>query len=171
MAAGNQQKHLSLPRLHVFSDWGVVTYGGGVDTSHGNNSWDDRGTFLSFKCGVLHGRAINSVIRCKNFRSWITDWENFNPGHEHPDQGSFVFAPNGEPFITETYYGPKYTWLYNAIVFGPSLNLECSSPFEGQIGECSGWFNFRTMAAWEAEGDVISASSEGDMVFTSGEMS
>jgi len=165
------QPNPSLPRLHVFSDWGVVTYGGGVDTSHSNNSWDERDTFLSFKCGVLHGRAINSVVRRKNFRSWITGWKNFNPGHEHPDQGSFVFAPNGVPFITETFYAPKYTWLNNAIVFGPSPNSECSSPFEGQIGECSGWFNYKTMAAWKAEGDVISASSEGNMVFTSGEMS
>ena len=163
------QPNPSLPRLHVFSDWGVVTYGGGVDTQ--SNSRHERGTFLSFKCGVLHGRAINSVVRCKNFRSWIKGLKNFNPGHEHPDQGSFVFAPNGVPFITETRYAPKYTWLNNAIVFGPSSNSECSRPFEGQIGECSRWFNFKTMAAWKAKGEVISASSEGDMVFTSGEMS
>ena len=157
-----------LPRLHVFSDWGVATYGGGVDTFRGNNSWN---TFLSFKCGLLHGRAINSIVRNKNVRSWITGWKNFNPGHEHPDQGSFVFAPNGVPFITETYYAHKFTWLNNAIVFGPSPNPECSSPFEGQIGECGQWFNFKTMASWKAHGDIISASSEGDMVFTSGEMS
>ena len=162
----------SLPRLHVFSDWGVVTYGGGVDTrSHGNNSWSERGTFLSFKCGLLHGRAINSVIRQKKFRSWINSWRNFNPGHEHPDQGSFVFAPNGVPFITETFYGPKFTWLNNAIVFGPSPNAKFFSPFEGQIGESAKWLNFMTMDTWNAEGDVISASTEGDMVFTSGEMS
>ena len=159
-----------LPRLHVFSDWGVVTYGGGVDTSHGNNSWDERGTFLSFKCGLLHGRAINSVITRQNVRSWITGWRNFNPGHEHPDQGSFVFAPNGVPFITEDYYSHKFTWLNNAIMFGLSPNPGCSSPFEGQIGECSKWLNFKAMATWKAEGDIISASSEEDMVFTSGEM-
>ena len=160
-----------LPRLHVFSDWGVVTYGGGVDTSHGNKSWDERGTFLSFKCGLLHGRAINSVITRQNVRSWITGWRNFNPGHEHPDQGSFVFAPNGVPFITEDYYSHKFTWLNNAIMFGPSPNPGCSSPFEGQIGECSKWLNFTEMATWKAQGDIISASSEGDMVFTNGEMS
>jgi len=163
------QPNPSLPRLHVFSDWGVVTYGGGVD-AQSNDSRDERATFLSFKCGVLHGRAINSVVRRKTFRSWIKGWKNFNPGHEHPDQGSFVFAPNGVPFITETLYAPKFTWLNNAIVFGPSPNSECSSHFEGQIGECKRWFNFKTMAAWNAEGDVISASNEGGMVFTSGEM-
>ena len=168
------QPNPSLPRLHVFSDWGVVTYGGGVDTSYSNNvhtQRDKTGTFLSFKCGKLHGRAINSIVRRKGFRSWLKSWKNFNPGHEHPDQGSFVFAPNGVPFITETFYAPKYTWLNNALVFGPSSKSQCSSPFEGQIGECNRWFDFKTMAAWTAEGDVISASSEGDMVFASGEMS
>ena len=160
----------TLPQLHVFSDWGVVTYGGGVDTSHGNNSWKKRGTFLSFKCGLLHGRAINSVITRQNVRSWITGWRNFNPGHEHPDQGSFVFAPYGVPFITETYYSRKFTWLNNVIMFGPSSNLECSGTFEGQKGECSQWLNFKIMDTWKAEGDIISASSEGDMVFTNGEM-
>ena len=167
------QPNPSLPRLHVFSDWGVVTYGGGLDTSHSDfrNPWGKRSTFLSFKCGVLHGRAINSIVRGKRLRSWLKGWKNFNPGHEHPDQGSFVFAPNGVPFITETFYAPKYTWLNNAIVFGPSQNSACFRPFEGQIGECDRWFNFKTMTAWRAEGDVISASSEDDMVFISGEMS
>ena len=68
----------SLPQLHVFSDWEVVTYGGGVDT--------ERGTFLSFKCGVLHGRAINAITRREGFRSWLKvglPWMNFNPGDEH----------------------------------------------------------------------------------------
>ena len=161
----------SLPQLHVFSDWGVVTYGGGVDTSHSNNSWDERGTFLSFKCGVLHGRAINSVITRQNVRSWIKGRRNFNPGHEHADQGSFVFAPNGVPFITEDYYAHKFTWLNNVIMFAPSPNPGCSSPFEGQIGECSKWLNYKAMATWKAKGDIISASSEGHMVFTNGEMS
>ena len=170
------QPNPTLSRLHVFSDWGVVTYGGGVATtlSHNNSSKHPLGrgqTFLSFKCSVLHGRAINSIVKRKGFRSWIKGWRNFNAGHEQPDQGSFVFAPNGVPFITETFYAHKYTWLNNALLFGPSSNSECFSPFEGQIGECHRWFNFKTMSAWRAEGDVISASNEGNMVFVSGEMS
>ena len=168
------QPNPTLPRLHVFSDWGVVTYGGGVVKSHRNNSrysQREKQTFLSFKCSVLHGRAINSIVRGKRFRSWIKGWKNLNPGHEQPDQGSFVFAPNGIPFITDTFYAPKYTWLNNAIVFGPSPNSECFSPFEGQIGECNRWFKFKTMSAWLAEGEIISASNEGDLVFISGEMS
>ena len=39
----------------MFSDWGVVTYDGGVDTSNENKS----STFLSFKCGLLQGSIIN----------------------------------------------------------------------------------------------------------------
>lgn len=168
------QPNPSLSRLHVFSDWGVVTYGGGVITTEANSSRYSLGrgqTFLSFKCSVLHGRSINSIIRGKPFRPWIKGWKNFNPGHEQPDQGSFVFAPNGVPFITDTLYAQKYTWLNNAVVFGPSPNSPCLSPFEGQIGECSPWFNFKTKSAWMAEGEVISASNDGHLVFISGEMS
>ena len=164
----------SMPRLHVFSDWGVVTYGGGLDISSGDNlgsPWGKKRTFLSFKCGVLHGRAINSLVREKHVRFWLERRIRFNPGHEQPDQGSFVFAPNGVPFITETYYAYKYTFLNNALVFGPSQQSSCYKPFEGQIGECNEWFYFKTMAAWRAKGDIISASREDDMVFISGEMS
>ena len=168
------QPNPTLSRLHVYSDWGVVTYGGGVIRPLSNisrYSMAGEQTFLSFKCSVLHGRAINSIVRGKRFRSWIKSWKNLNPGHEQPDQGSFVFAPNGVPFITDTLYAQKYTWLNNALVFGPSPNSECFSPFEGQIGECNRWFNFKTTSAWRAEGEVISASNEGHMVFVSGEMS
>ena len=62
-------------------------------------------TFLSFKSGVMHGRAINNVVKFKLFRSSINGWKSFNPGHEHPDQNSFTFWPAGKPFITEAYYG------------------------------------------------------------------
>ena len=165
----------NMPRLAVFSDWGVVTYGGGTGSAPRNNTHsglvEKRRSFLSFKCGVLHGRAINSIVRTKGFRPWLNGWKNFNPGHEQPDQGSFVFAPGGLPFITETFYGIKYTWLNNAIVFGPSPNSPCFRPYEGQIGECNHWFNFKNMSTWNAEGDVIAASTERDMVFVSGEMS
>ncbi|XP_067054512.1 dermatan-sulfate epimerase-like protein [Acropora muricata] len=164
----------TLPRLHVFSDWGVVTYGGGAVISRRNNMRHPRiggQTFLSFKCGVLHGRAINSVARGKRFRSWLRGWRSFNPGHEQPDQGSFVFAPNGVPFITETFYAYKYTWLNNALVFGPSANSECFSPYEGQVGECYRWFNFKKTSSWRAEGEIITASNDDHMVFVSGEMS
>ena len=171
--AERAQPNPTLPRLHVFSDWGVATYGGGV-TSHRNSLGSplvEGQTFLSFKCSVLHGRAVNSIVKGKQFHSWIKGWKFFNPGHEHPDQGSFVFAPNGVPFITDTLYATKYTWLNNAIVFGPSPTSECFAPFEGQIGECNHWFNFKTRSAWKAEGEVISAANEGEMAFVSGEMS
>ena len=104
----------STPQLHVFDDWGVVTYGGG---SLGKGR--EKITFLSLKSSVLHGRTINGIVRHKQY-DWISGWRNFNPGHEHPDQGSFVFVPYGVPFITEALYGPKYTWLNNALLFGPT---------------------------------------------------
>ena len=75
----------STPQLHVFDDWGVVTYGGG---SLGKGR--EKITFVSFKSSVLHGRTVNGIVRHKQYY-WISGWSNFNPGHEHPDQGSFVF--------------------------------------------------------------------------------
>ena len=153
------------PQLHVFNDWGVVTYGGGALDKDGQRS-----TFLSFKSSVLHGRAINEIVRRKPY-DWITGWRSFNPGHEHPDQGSFVFAPNGVPFITEALYGPKYTWLNNVLLFGPTTAPTCSGPFEGQIGECEKWMNYKDEAIWFVDAEIVAASKAEEFVFISGEMS
>ena len=154
-----------LPQLHVFEDWGVVTYGGGALNNKGR-----RNTFLSFKASVLHGRAVNNIVRHKPY-AWISGWRNFNPGHEHPDQGSFVFAPNGVPFITEALYGPKYTWLNNALLFGPTTMPTCSGPYEGQTGDCGKWMDYRNNASWFADADIIAASEADGVVFISGEFS
>ena len=153
------------PQMHIFSDWGVATYGGGALDVHGKRS-----TFLSFKSSVLHGKAVNQIVRNKNF-SWIEGWRNFNPGHEHPDQGSFVFTPYGVPFITEAYYGPKYTWLNNVLLFGPATNPSCSSPYEGQLGDCEKWLRFQDEAIWFADAEIIAAYESGGKVFISGEVS
>ena len=153
------------PQLHIFKDWGVVTYGGGLLDKHGKIN-----TFLSFKSSVLHGRAINEIVRHRAY-DWITGWRNFNPGHEHPDQGSFVFAPNGVPFITEALYGPKYTWLNNALLFGPTTKPTCSASFEGQMGDCEKWINYRKEEVWLANAEIVAASKAEDLIFISGEMS
>ena len=153
------------PQLHTFKDWGVVTYGGGVLDKGGQ-----RKTFLSFKSSVLHGRAINKIFRQKPY-DWIKGWRNFNPGHEHPDQGSFVFAPNGVPFITEALYGPKYTWLNNVLLFGPTTKPTCSGPFEGQMGDCKKWLWFKDEAIWFIDAELVAASQREQIVFISGEMS
>ena len=145
--------------LHVFSDWGVATYGGG----------QDKGTFLAFKCSRLHGRAINEIVRKKQF-SWLRSWHSFNPGHEHPDQGFFVYIPKGVPFITGTLYGPKYTWLNNGLVFGPSVWSRCFAPYSGQLGECTMWLNYKNDEIWKAKGEIITSSNHNDYVFMSGEM-
>jgi len=154
-----------IPRLHVFQDWGVVTYGGGTLDKDGQKS-----TFLSFKSSVLHGRAVNGIVRRKPY-DWISGWRNFNPGHEHPDQGSFVFAPNGVPFISEALYGPKYTWLDNVLLFGPTIKPTCSGPFEGQIGDCGKWLTYNDEKIWFADAGVVAAAQSEEVVFMSGEMS
>ncbi|EDO35440.1 predicted protein, partial [Nematostella vectensis] len=160
--------------MHVFSDWGVVIYRdrAGHWSASINRSRDPNqaGTFLSFKCSVLHGRAVNKMVTSKPPVSWVRGFHNFNPGHEHLDQGSFVFAPNGVPFITESLYGPKYTWLNNAILFGPSFTSPCSKPLEGQLGECLKWLDYRNMQPWRARGEVTTAVNDEGLVLTCGEM-
>lgn len=153
------------PQLHVFKDWGVVTYGGGALDKDGRKH-----TFLSFKTSVLHGRAMNNIFRHKPL-TWIEGWRNFNPGHEHPDQGSFVFAPHGVPFITEALYGPKYTWLNNALLFSPATIPSCSESHEGQIGDCKQWMVYRNESTWFADAELTAASEKDKVVFASGEYS
>ena len=157
----------STPKLHVFDDWGVATYGGGTVDSQ---SQSKKSTFLSFKASVLHGKAVNNMVKTRPY-SWIRGWHSFNPGHEHPDQGSFVFVPNGVPFITEALYGPKYTWLDNVLLFGPTRSPTCSGNYEGQIGECGKWLDFKNAAVWQASAELMTASEVGGMVFMSGEIS
>ncbi|KAI3354871.1 hypothetical protein L3Q82_004669 [Scortum barcoo] len=75
-------------RMHIFTNWGVVTYGAGLPNGQSN-------TFVSFKSGKLGGRAVYDIVHDKPY-SWVEGWNSFNPGHEHPDQNSFTFAPNGQ---------------------------------------------------------------------------
>ena len=151
----------SEPRLTCFSDWGVVTYGGGAP--------DATTSFLSFKAGMLHGRAINAVVKEQLFLNQINGWDSFNPGHEHPDQNSFTFWPRGRPFITEAYYGPKFSFLNNVLMFGPSPTAKCFPPYEGQIGECYRWFDWQSPEAALTSADIVAAHEEENFVFISGE--
>lgn len=148
-------------RMHIFSNWGVVTYGAGLPSGQGN-------TFLSFKSGKLGGRAVYDLVHDKPY-SWLEGWNSFNPGHEHPDQNSFTFAPNGQVFVSEALYGPKYSYLNNVLVFGPSPTSQCNGPWEGQLGECAKWLRWTDEGVGDARGEVIAASSHGDAVFVSGE--
>ncbi|KAJ8397434.1 hypothetical protein AAFF_G00439830 [Aldrovandia affinis] len=112
-------------KMHIFSNWGVVTYGAG--------------------------------------------WNSFNPGHEHPDQNSFTFAPNGQVFVSEALYGPKYSYLNNVLVFAPSPTSQCNEPWEGQLGECAKWLRWADEEVGDTAGEVIAASSHQDTMFVSGE--
>ncbi|CAM9701435.1 unnamed protein product [Lampetra fluviatilis] len=149
------------PRMHVFSNWGVVTYGGGLPRAPGN-------TFVSFKSGKLGGRAVFDIVHSGAY-PWINGWKNFNPGHEHPDQNSFTFAPNGQAFVAEALYGPKHTYLNNALVFGPSPTSQCNQPWEGQLGECFQWLKWTGEGVGDTAGEVVTASQHGELMFTSGE--
>lgn len=148
-------------RMHIFSNWGVVTYGAGLPSGQGN-------TFLSFKSSKLGGRAVYDIVHDRPY-SWVEGWNSFNPGHEHPDQNSFTFAPNGQVFVSEALYGPKYSYLNNVLVFGPSPTSQCNNPWEGQLGECAKWLRWTDDGVGDARGEVIAASSHSDTMFVSGE--
>jgi hypothetical protein len=146
--------------LMRFSDTGLVSFNGGRKKGS---------TFFSFKSGPLHGRAVYIAVENRTF-PWLQGWKkSLNPGHEHPDQNSFVFYPRGIPFITEALYGPKYSFLNNVLTFGPSKETKCNSPHEGQLGECGKWLDWKTPGIEHAWAEVIAASYQESMVFTSGE--
>ena len=147
--------------LHVFHDWGVVTYGGGQYLKRGN-------TFLSFKSGALNGEAVSEIVEQHLLPDLQPGWYNFNPGHEHPDQNSFVFAPNGRYFITEALYSDKLTNLNNVLVFAPSDTSQCNQPWEGQAGECSKWIKFKNLLP-VPRGKVVTATLSGKMLHVAGE--
>ena len=75
------------------------------------------------------------------------------------------------PFITEALHGPKYKWLNNALLFGPTTKTTCSEPFEGQIGDCGKWLAFKNNAIWFADAEIVAASNAREIVFTSGKFS
>lgn len=148
-------------KMHVFPNWGVVTYGGGLPNTQTN-------TFVSFKSGKLGGRAVYDIVHFQPY-SWIDGWRSFNPGHEHPDQNSFTFAPNGQVFVSEALYGPKLSHLNNVLVFAPSPTSQCNQPFEGQLGECTQWLKWTGDEVGDAGGEIIAASQHDEMMFVSGE--
>uniref|UniRef100_A0A6J0VEA5 Dermatan-sulfate epimerase-like protein n=1 Tax=Pogona vitticeps TaxID=103695 RepID=A0A6J0VEA5_9SAUR len=148
-------------KMHVFPNWGVVTYGAGLPNTQTN-------TFVSFKSGKLGGRAVYDIVHFQPY-SWIDGWRSFNPGHEHPDQNSFTFAPNGQVFVSEALYGPKLSHLNNVLVFAPSPTSQCNQPWEGQLGECTQWLKWTGEEAGDAAGEIITSSQQEDMMFVSGE--
>lgn len=152
------------PTLHYFEDWGVVTYGSALPAEINRS-------FLSFKSGKLGGRAIYDIVHRNKYKDWIKGWRNFNAGHEHPDQNSFTFAPNGVPFITEALYGPKYTFFNNVLMFSPAVSKSCFSPWEGQVTEdCSSkWLKYKHDLAARCQGRVVAAAEKDGVVFIRGE--
>lgn len=152
------------PKLHYFEDWGVVTYGSALPVKVNSS-------FLSFKSGKLGGRAIFDIVHKNKYKEWIKGWRNFNAGHEHPDQNSFTFAPNGVPFVTEALYGPKYTLLNNAVLFSSAFSGSCFKPWAGQVTEAcdSKWLKYKVGPAADAQGRVEAAIERKGMIFIRGE--
>lgn len=148
-------------KLHVFSDWGVATYGAGQRMKAGN-------TFLSVKSGVANGEAVENIRHNKYYPTIVNDWKGFNPGHEHPDQNSFTFSPNGRYFVTEALYGPKLTILDNTYSFAPSTQSTCNEPWEGQIGECAKWLRYSEFQPG-IRGQILTATTSDDMTFIAAE--
>nr|XP_039249456.1 dermatan-sulfate epimerase-like protein isoform X1 [Styela clava]XP_039249457.1 dermatan-sulfate epimerase-like protein isoform X1 [Styela clava] len=149
-------------KMHIFPDLGLVTFGGGQEMTK-------RNTFLSFKSGVLNGEYVE-YIRYNNKISLKTNrWKGFNPGHEHPDQNSFIFSPNGKHFITEAYYGPKFSFLDNVIIFGPFNISQYNQTWEGQIGETDTWLKYALYTGRKMRGEILTATTSGDMAFIAGE--
>ena len=103
------------------------------------------------------------IVHRNKYKDWIKGWRNFNAGHEHPDQNSFTFAPNGVPFITEALYGPKYTFFNNVLMFSPAASKSCFSPWEGQVTEdCSSkWSKYKHDPAASCQGRVVAAVENG----------
>ncbi|XP_787972.4 dermatan-sulfate epimerase-like protein [Strongylocentrotus purpuratus] len=151
------------PTMHVFSDWGVVTYSS-TDPRNPND------TFLSFKSGALMGAAMSDVVKRDMYKSWpMNGWNSFNPGHEHPDQNTFEFVPNGRLFVTDGLYSSKLSHYNNILSFAPSPTSHCQEPWEGQLGECAKWLDWKNPDLVEYRGDLISTATSNDFVFIAGE--
>ena len=122
--------------LHLYSDWGVVTYRTGPIT-------DASQTYVSFKSAKIHGSTVFDLVWRRPRDPDIKGWRSFNAGHEHPDQNSFTFSPNGKAFITEGLYGPKLPYLDNVHAFYPSNETTCTPMWAGQKDTCSKWLLFK----------------------------
>ena len=95
-------------RHHAFEDWGVVTYSSGPLT-------DEKTTFATFKSSAIRGKYVHDLTL--EYPEFI---DKTNPGHEHPDQNSFTLTFLGDMFITDGFYGMKYSQSNNVHMFYPS---------------------------------------------------
>ena len=149
--------------LHYFGDWGVVTYRSGAIT-------DFNATFLSFKSGKLHGRAVYDHVHSAGDAKAVREkWHHFNPGHEHPDQNSFTFSPAGRRLITDGLYGPKLTYLNNVLMLAPGNASECTRPWTGQLGDCYHWLRWLKPNVGRSHGRVVTTQLLNEVVFVAGE--
>ena len=141
----------------------MVTYRAGSIT-------DANSTFLSFKSGKLHGRAVYDYVHTPGDAKSVREkWHRFNPGHEHPDQNSFTFTPGGRRLVTDGLYGPKLTYLNNVLMFSPGNASECSRPWTGQLGECHDWLRWKKPHEGRSHGRVDTTQLLDKVVFIAGQ--
>ncbi|XP_072169330.1 dermatan-sulfate epimerase-like protein [Diadema setosum] len=151
------------PTMHLYPDWGVVTYSS-TDPHNPND------TFVSFKSSYLMGAAMSDVVKRKMYLSWpMNGWNSFNPGHEHPDQNTFEFVPNGRLFVTDGLYSSKMSYYNNILTFSPSPTSHCMEPWEGQLGECAKWLDWKNPDLVNYHGEIVTATTSHGFLFVSGE--
>nr|CAB3240020.1 dermatan-sulfate epimerase-like protein [Phallusia mammillata] len=146
--------------MRLYSDWGVVTYNGSREAKTGTS-------FLSFKSGAINGGAVADMVEGLVQIPFVNGWSTFNAGHEHHDQNTFVFAPNGRYFITEALYAHKKSYLDNALMFYPTPNTKCLPHWQGQTGGCEKWLKYKVVPV--PRGKIVTTSTAEGMVHFAGE--
>lgn len=150
-----------ITNVRVCEDWGVATF---------QSSLEQNSSFLSMKSGYVLGRGLHQLAtqrsKYKHRYAFVNGLSSFNGGHEHPDQGSFVFYPNGRPFITEGfYYKPKLPHMDNTWLFrmedNPSMGPSCSGgSLYGQLGACDNWYRWQLDEMNAMSADLVMAESD-----------
>ncbi|XP_065186636.1 dermatan-sulfate epimerase-like protein [Sycon ciliatum] len=164
MGVNSPWKATNRQPVQILDDWGVATYG----ASHQQQS-----TFLSLKSSYILGRGLHRLAATsqapQSLYPFLGGMPSFNAGHEHPDQGSFTFYPNGVPMVTESFYFmPKLPHMDNVWLFrsdGSASEDSCSDGgMRGQLGGCKSWFQYRSDAVRDMSADILVSDSDEDVV-------
>ena len=135
----------NFPKLHVFSTWGVATYGGGLPSGH---------AFLSMKCGYPRYRAVNVCSERARSSSSLSDWKEDTVESLDP-ACSLVFSPrrrsNGDKISSAR--GPLFLGG-SLVIRSADFNFTFSSSDEG--GFYKKTYEESLIGAYEDDGMVFS---------------
>ena len=163
----NIQEQMPAParyqQMVILADRGYVSYGGGTKAGS---------TFLSLKAGPILGRSLLATVTSKVQTQFpfLKGMRSVNPGHEHPDQGSLIFYPNGKPFITESFYAPKLSYLDNVWLFEAQSAIAsrtycAGGHLVGQLGSCVGkWLEYGVQVVRDKFSTIVDAAQRDGMV-------